>query len=270
MADFLGRLVRRVWREMPTVQPYLPSLFAPGRPLAVDAVPALDVAHTVVPPPAAAPDGQAAHGARRPAAPPLDAVPSSAMTPVPVRVMVPLPQRDEAIAAAGPHEARQASRQALRPAPSADAATGGPARPHPGMTAPGLHAAVAPPRQPARVPEETPETLPSLGETPRVLPMAATASAALTLPAPRVPPRVNTPRPAPIRLQDGPVSAFGPRHEPPSATQLEGPEASIIRVTIGRIEVRAVLPPAPPPSRSRRVPAMSLDDYLRTRQGGRR
>ena len=44
-----------------------------------------------------------------------------------------------------------------------------------------------------------------------------------------------------------------------------------IEVTIGRIEVRAVTPPAPPPPRQRQSPPkMSLDDYLRAQSGGRR
>jgi hypothetical protein len=42
-----------------------------------------------------------------------------------------------------------------------------------------------------------------------------------------------------------------------------------IRVTIGRIEVRAVSPPSPPPRRTKQpAPEMSLDDYLRARNGG--
>ena len=42
-----------------------------------------------------------------------------------------------------------------------------------------------------------------------------------------------------------------------------------IRVTIGRIEVRAVSPPEPPPRRTKQpAPKMSLDDYLRSRNGG--
>jgi len=42
-----------------------------------------------------------------------------------------------------------------------------------------------------------------------------------------------------------------------------------IRVTIGRIEVRAVSPPAPPPRQTKQpAPKMSLDDYLRSRNGG--
>jgi hypothetical protein len=44
-----------------------------------------------------------------------------------------------------------------------------------------------------------------------------------------------------------------------------------IRVTIGRVEVRAVQPPEPPRPRARtavRMPTLSLDDYLQRRNGG--
>jgi len=44
-----------------------------------------------------------------------------------------------------------------------------------------------------------------------------------------------------------------------------------VRVTIGRIEVRAVMAPAPlPPKRSLpATPRLSLEDYLKRRNGGR-
>jgi len=44
-----------------------------------------------------------------------------------------------------------------------------------------------------------------------------------------------------------------------------------IRVTIGRIEVRAALPPAPPPRAQpvRRRPALPLDQYLKRRSEGK-
>ncbi len=58
----------------------------------------------------------------------------------------------------------------------------------------------------------------------------------------------------------------------PIAHYFEKPElAPTIRVTIGRIEVRAVMPQAP--SLRQRVtpaPKLTLDDYLRSRNGGRR
>jgi hypothetical protein len=44
-----------------------------------------------------------------------------------------------------------------------------------------------------------------------------------------------------------------------------------IRITIGRVEVRAVVPPAPQAKpRSTHAPKLPLDEYLRSRNGGRR
>lgn len=71
------------------------------------------------------------------------------------------------------------------------------------------------------------------------------------------------------------VTVTGILREPPVPTvsgrrlAADPTTAETIRVSIGRIEVRAVHPPAPPepePPRSR-VPALSLDDYLRRRDG---
>ena len=60
----------------------------------------------------------------------------------------------------------------------------------------------------------------------------------------------------------------GPR-EPRVAAP--GPPAPTIRVAIGRIEVRAVTPPpARPPTPARTPPSLSLDDYLKQRNGGQR
>jgi len=69
----------------------------------------------------------------------------------------------------------------------------------------------------------------------------------------------------------------GPYREPmPSESrrmEQESPSSSpTVRVTIGRIEVRAVMAPAPPsPQRSLpAAPRLSLEDYLKQRDGGRR
>jgi hypothetical protein len=45
--------------------------------------------------------------------------------------------------------------------------------------------------------------------------------------------------------------------------------APTINITIGRVEVKAVSPPARPAAKTTRRPIMSLDDYLRQRSGGR-
>jgi hypothetical protein len=65
-----------------------------------------------------------------------------------------------------------------------------------------------------------------------------------------------------------PVASSAPAA--PAAPPTPVPE---IRVTIGRIEVHALMPPAPPAQRSkppRSAPLLSLDDYLKQRQEGRR
>lgn len=78
-----------------------------------------------------------------------------------------------------------------------------------------------------------------------------------------------------------PVSAGGviaqpqvvsaPRREPAQPDPVRPEPAPVIQVTIGRIEVRAT-PPATRPARSARTtpPVMSLEEYLRGRNGGSR
>jgi hypothetical protein len=52
--------------------------------------------------------------------------------------------------------------------------------------------------------------------------------------------------------------------EPTSERRANDDEAApTIRVTIGRIDVRAITPPAPPPAPARPGPTLSLRDYLR-------
>lgn len=60
--------------------------------------------------------------------------------------------------------------------------------------------------------------------------------------------------------------------EPPLTEQRSSPAAPTIRVTIGRVEVRAVMPaqPAPRPARHKPSPSLSLEDYLKQRDGRRR
>lgn len=65
----------------------------------------------------------------------------------------------------------------------------------------------------------------------------------------------------------------GVEDAPSSADREDVVESSLseatIRVTIGRIDVRAVSPPAPAQRRAERpVPGLSLDDYLRSHSGG--
>jgi hypothetical protein len=66
-------------------------------------------------------------------------------------------------------------------------------------------------------------------------------------------------------------------HREPPASAATGPIATpgptpTIRITIGRVDVRAIMPvtPAPRPNPTRPGPALSLEDYLKQREQGRR
>ena len=73
---------------------------------------------------------------------------------------------------------------------------------------------------------------------------------------------------APIR------TATTARHSAGNSAAADGlPAAPTIEITIGRVEVRAVQPPAPAPrpkTTSPHAPALSLEEYLRNQNGGRR
>ncbi|RKH49017.1 hypothetical protein D7Y23_18330 [Corallococcus sp. AB050B] len=76
--------------------------------------------------------------------------------------------------------------------------------------------------------------------------------------------------PAAARVPSFPVQAErgGSAHGVPAP---ESAPAPVVQVTIGRIEVRAVTPPAPArPAPARTSPSLSLDEYLRRRNGGGR
>jgi hypothetical protein len=82
-------------------------------------------------------------------------------------------------------------------------------------------------------------------------------------------------RPAAVKIMAQPYVV--PAAEPiaPTAVELttESASAPIIRVHIGRVEVRAILPAAPPTPRSRPArpsAGLSLDEYLKPRQRGQR
>ena len=77
-------------------------------------------------------------------------------------------------------------------------------------------------------------------------------------------------------LQPRPVSPVPPRLNPVSqpafgeSSNLRAAEVPTIQVTIGRIEIRATPPAAPVPKPRPASPTLSLDDYLRQRNEGRR
>jgi hypothetical protein len=102
------------------------------------------------------------------------------------------------------------------------------------------------------------------------------------LPAPEVAPgrsRLDIPPSvAPGTIRPRLASASRPERSPQEDTRPDTPEpsASTVRISIGRIEVRAIVPPtlpAPPAQRAtstRPGPELSLDDYLKQRNGGQR
>ncbi len=73
-----------------------------------------------------------------------------------------------------------------------------------------------------------------------------------------------------LDAQPRPAAPTAPTAQPtPPSTPTSEPT---IRVTVGRVEVRAVTPPTPSasPAAERTGPALSLDDYLKQRDGERR
>jgi len=69
----------------------------------------------------------------------------------------------------------------------------------------------------------------------------------------------------PLAIQPRRRKGFSPLEQRSSTS------APIIRVTIGRVEVRAIHPPAPAPKSTKPVqPKLSLEDYLRKRERGSR
>jgi hypothetical protein len=77
------------------------------------------------------------------------------------------------------------------------------------------------------------------------------------------------PRPTDVPERETPHSDFAaPALTEPDTSREQSPT---IKITIGRVEVRAVMPPAPAPrpSPERRGLALSLDEYLKRRSGGK-
>lgn len=92
----------------------------------------------------------------------------------------------------------------------------------------------------------------------------------LLVPTPAVPSDgINTPM-APSLSASGDAPA-SPTRAPISVPSAPGANGPLIRVSIGRVEVRAVAPPASqPPQPVRRRTAQSLDAYLSQRERGQR
>jgi hypothetical protein len=237
MADFLSRLIERSAGTATVARPVVAPLFAPGPAMAVDA----------------APEGPE----------PVGVLPQE-----PAPFPAPMPKAPATM----PREAPAADPAALRPVrPPA-----GPAAAISGETAAGAlrPAAVAPPEVPCPV---------ILGEDPR--------SRVVGLPVAAPPPSPGAGRPAAVprrspapqdsqrweaRIPAVTTSLLRPRQEnaprwaeaPLPRGTGDGSPAPIVRISIGRIEVRAVPPPgaaAPRLTTARKRTGPSLEEYLKPR-----
>jgi hypothetical protein len=247
MSDFLTRLAERQLATAPGVSPRLPSRFGPPvvsqlqREAPHQALGRVAALPSVAPPPrAAAAEGDDADDERRPAAPLVRAEPARP-------------------AFAGPAAAAE-----LTPAPLMPprVAGNGEEMPPAGRAQPRLEIV----ERLVRVRGGTTEPpLPPIARqktdvaSPRVeITNRAQAGRPFPSPAPLVPPGPGVPAVPQAFATDVPVVDRG---APP-----------VVKVTIGRLEVRAAVPP--PPLRERRTPparkALSLEEYLDRRHGARR
>jgi hypothetical protein len=284
VSGYLARLARGIDGAEPGVRPHLPSIFevvgaglrAPIVGLAVEEVEPADERPSRVPNVSAerlvepretsiaaraVEPGDRAMAARLVESAPRQAPPSLARS---------VDRRDEAAeprAVAGADEPADRSeppgRIPIRAAVEAPSHAVAP----PPLAAPGPEA--------SPVPARAPKGVPTLDPIPR-------ADVDRTRAAPPVPPRTQPPTAVPVR-SDGPrppavsvvpAAALAPAPLPePRRLRQSGPaESPVVRITIGRIDVRAVPTPTPNQENSRptrRKPAMSLEDYLERRNGRR-
>jgi hypothetical protein len=294
MTDFLTRLAERSLRIASVVEPLQPPMFAPESPLAAG-VPQETTAEEGAlasaepePSPRFRPvltvskgDGEGTMDKARTIAPsPISLVAPSTTLPVeppsrPLDMQPGVPRRELAWVVEPP----------VALAPSVSPRTPQPASAH--------------------VQEEERKSLPSPVMTPSAQPHETDQqyghdrSVSHVAPIPETPIDALTPEQRPTQgTQDTTPRVIGPRvafeivptpsveiAPTPSAASVEfpadqrqatlesAPPAPTIRVSIGRIEVRAIMPPVPParhtpPARPR--PQLSLEDYLRQHRGGSR
>lgn len=247
MSNFLDNLAARTLQPSAVLRPRLAGLFEPHEEAL--APPSLDAEQDVV---ALAParDDLEQRPRVRPAAPELLAQQNTLASPLIMRPMEPPPRLspDELRQAAPPRAAHDAAPPVHRPAvPTEGETTAAPRR-----TA--LSAAAAPAASPATLEPQFVAAPP-----PPVQPHG-------TLQVPHTSPA----RPVPIEPQFVAARARTvdePRQAASSPAGVVPEPAPTIRVTIGRVEVRASTPPAPRPQSVRQRTAPSLDEYLqRTRE----
>lgn len=134
---------------------------------------------------------------------------------------------------------------------------------------PAIQADTAPVAQPPAPVPPAPVPVVPVPSTPAPVPNPAPVETRTPPPAP-APSRQAERRPLVLQARLHRAPAPAPEHSRRSAPA--EPAETVVRVTIGRIEVRAVTEQPQPAAPSRRPspPAMTLDDYLRDRSGGGR
>jgi hypothetical protein len=308
--DFLSRLARSALAPAPQVEPLMSGVYAGGpAPPAFEVVDEEAVAPPMTtPPPRAAVEGPRHEGVAPSAAPvPLPEARATA-EPEPPAPHDTLPRHGEARSeprdvrhqppAVPPQRGEVGETSRLAPAPRRDEAPRRSA-----ATGPQDSRTIPPPRTRAREiptgprvtpPDGRPEPEPGVtsgaaeilavpageaGEPPAdiraITPAARVSPAVPERESPRSPdqPPTDALRRAPdvhVHVADRAVSPVAtPAAEEARA---ETHPAPVVRITIGRVEVRAIMPPAPAPrpAPARPAPALSLDDYLKQQTGGSR
>lgn len=301
MSDYLGQLVLRIRQPDVAVQPRLPSRFEPPHHVTFDALDLSTSGETEAPsPPASAvipfDSGTVASAQQADQRSPREPGTADALLEARSARNVPTPHSGELMEAppmVAPRFRRETAHQPVREVdhPTADG------RPEPGelqsqrvieavkpetrverpaatvrrasSSAPVLEAPVEPIRRVVKAEEVQIRPMASLQEPDG----PATGSPAKSeseesCERPRADGGVDL-RPASDLVPTRSKALFRPRVSPavtlPDADRAQGPDAPVIQVTIGRVEIRATVEPTParkPPARS---PAMSLDEYLKQR-----
>jgi len=271
MSDFFSNLVARARAATPAIRPNLPSLFdSPREQPRPGNFNVVDIEKET---------------------PPIAARPSRPPGPQSVEMMASANEMqsspDPASAPATPTEKRRAPEPELaadKPAPvieappepvasrtathpsvqifeSSVAVTGAPEGVE--TAPPGVNQAIALPHavDPAKNFPGAPPPFPSITEiTPEPTMRAQITDAIVEFPGPVIPRRI-----ARAQFQSGEPQKVLSASSDPGANDASPP----IQVTIGRLEIRAVTPPTPAPAeRPAAAPRLSLDDYLRGRNGG--
>ena len=262
-ADFLTRLAERTLGLAPVAQPLIAPMFAPG-PLAgaVARSPSEDPAVSADVPwiTSEMPSLPVGATGRSPSdTQPIPLVSRSGLSPIGHQGLLDETQPPPPLPVGA----------AKRPPPNATEAT-------PLRTAPEGATGPQTPSTPLAVAQQARSGLPppvgATGRSPsdvqQATPFPTTLESVTEHQAPSTPPGIRV---RPARGTGRPPSRSGRPAIPVAALESRSPPT--VRVTIGRIEVQAMVPPSPPAPRAgpeRRAPVLPLGDYLKERDAGKR